>query len=315
MLAQTAPRTTIGLRQHMQHNNHGETPQNHSQPVVDGSNTESPAMIEARMIDHEKASLTKFDKIKKVVGPFGVVLILILKFGTKLKFALPALKFFPMLLKTGGTMIFSIWAYSQLWGWSFALGFVLLILVHEYGHVFAAKCFKLKVGAPMFIPFMGAIIALKEAPRHAWVEFWVAAGGPLAGAVGAGACHLIYLSTGNPFYAALAYTGYFLNLFNMMPTGFLDGGRMVTALSPWLWIIGILIAGAFAIYRPSFIIILILLFSLPRLFTLFRKRTDEENRFFEISHSKRLIAAFIYFGLIVILGTGMLFAYIPITSS
>ena len=80
-------------------------------------------------------------------------------------------------------------------------------------------------------------------------------------------------------------------------------------------IIGILIAGAFAIYRPSFIIILILLFSLPRLFTLFRKRTDEENRFFEISHSKRLIAAFIYFGLIVILGTGMLFAYIPITSS
>ena len=295
----------------MQHNTFSQVPQENEPMPTDSANTESPAMIEARIIDQEKKSLTKFDKLKKLVGPFGVILILLLKFGTKLKFALPIVKFIPMLVKTGGTMIISIWAYSQFWGWSFAVGFVLLILVHEYGHVFAAKCFKLKVGAPMFIPFMGAIIALKEAPRHAWIEFWVAAGGPLAGAMGAGACHLIYFSTGNPFFAALAYTGYFLNLFNMMPTGFLDGGRMVTALSPWLWIVGILIAGTFAIYRPSFIIILILLFSLPRLFTLFRKRTDEENRFFEISKSKRLIAASIYFGLIVLLGTGMLFVHVP----
>jgi Zn-dependent protease len=294
----------------MQHNTFSQVPQENEPMPTDSANTESPAMIEARIIDQEKKSLTKFDKLKKLVGPFGVILILLLKFGTKLKFALPIVKFIPMLVKTGGTMIISIWAYSQFWGWSFAVGFVLLILVHEYGHVFAAKCFKLKVGAPMFIPFMGAIIALKEAPRHAWVEFWVAAGGPLAGAMGAGACHLIYFSTGNLFFAALAYTGYFLNLFNMMPTGFLDGGRMVTALSPWLWIVGILIAGTFAIYRPSFIIILILLFSLPRLFTLFRKRTDEENRFFEISKSKRLIAASIYFGLIVLLGTGMLFVHV-----
>jgi Zn-dependent protease len=294
----------------MQHNTFSQVPQENEPMPTDSTNTESPAMIEARIIDQEKKSLTKFNKFKKLVGPFGVILILLLKFGTKLKFALPIVKFIPMLVKTGGTMIISIWAYSQFWGWSFAVGFVLLILVHEYGHVFAAKCFKLKVGAPMFIPFMGAIIALKEAPRHAWVEFWVAAGGPLAGAMGAGACHLIYFSTGNLFFAALAYTGYFLNLFNMMPTGFLDGGRMVTALSPWLWIVGILIAGTFAIYRPSFIIILILLFSLPRLFTLFRKRTDEENRFFEISKSKRLIAASIYFGLIVLLGTGMLFVHV-----
>ena len=104
--------------------------------------------------------------------------------------------------------------------------------------------------------------------------------------------------------------GYFLNLFNLMPTGFLDGGRMVTALSPWLWVVGIVIAGAFAVYRPSFIIILILIFSLPRLFSLFRKKSDAEKRFFEVSPFQRFVAAVVYFGLILALGTGMLLARI-----
>lgn len=254
-------------------------------------------------------------KLKKLLAPFAVVIILILKFGAKLKFlALPLIKFFPILLKTGGTMILSIWAYSMLWGWQFAAGFVLLIFVHEFGHLIAAKTFSLNVGWPVFIPFMGAVIALKEAPPHAWVEFWVAAGGPIAGGLAAFGCHYIYLQTDNPFFAALAYTGYFLNLFNLMPTGFLDGGRMVTALSPWLWGVGIVIAGVFAFYRPSFIIFLILMFSLPRLFSLFRKRTDSEQRFFEVSPFQRMIAALVYFGLIIALGVGMLYTLVSPTA-
>jgi len=129
-------------------------------------------------------------KLKKLLAPLSVVIILILKFGAKLKFlALPLIKFFPILLKTGGTMILSIWAYSMLWGWQFAAGFVLLVFVHESGHLIAAKTFSLNVGWPVFIPFMGAVIALKEAPPHAWVEFWVAAGGPIAGGLAAFGCH------------------------------------------------------------------------------------------------------------------------------
>ena len=252
---------------------------------------------------------------KKFIGPIGIALVFILKFGAKLKLLIvPLIKFAPILLKTGGTMILSIGAYSMLWGWQFAVGFVLLILIHEFGHLLAAKAFRLDVGWPVFIPFMGAVIALKEAPRHAWVEFWVAAGGPLAGGLAALACHLIYYSTGNPFFAALAYTGYFLNLFNLLPTGFLDGGRMVTALSPWLWVAGIAIAGAFAYMRPSFIIFLIILFSLPRLFSLFKKKSDQEKRFYEISGIQRITAGVIYFGLILSLGAGMMFALVkPMT--
>ena len=255
-------------------------------------------------------------KITKYLGPIGIVLLLIIKFGAKLKFLIfPILKFFPMLLKTGGTMLISIWAYSLFWGWQFAVGFVILILLHEFGHLIAARLFRLPVGLPVFIPFMGALIALKEAPRHAWVEFWIAAGGPIAGGLASLGCHCIYFATGNEFFSALAYLGYFLNLFNLMPTGFLDGGRMVTALSPWLWLVGIVIAGAFAVYRPSIIIFLILLFSLPRLFSLFRERTEEEQRYYEVTPLQRGVAAFVYFGLILALGAGMLSAFVEKTAS
>jgi Zn-dependent protease len=227
-------------------------------------------------------------------------------FGPIIAFGFLILKFIPVILKTGGTMLLTIWVYSMFYGWKFAIGFVLLILIHELGHMIMAKVFKLNVGWPVFIPFMGALIALKEAPKNAWVEFWIAAGGPITGSIAAVACHYIFYVTGNPLFAALAYTGYFLNLFNLMPTGFLDGGRMVTALSPWLWVVGIVIAGAFAVINPSFIIFLIIIFSLPRLFSLFKKKSEEEKRFYEVNAMQRLIAAIIYFGLILFLSVGML---------
>ena len=110
--------------------------------------------------------------------------MLIAKFFAKLKFVLlPLLKFLPILLKSGGTMLLMIWIYTQMWGWQFALGFVLLLLVHETGHLLVAKKFGLKVGAPVFIPFMGAFIALKEAPRNAWIEACVGIGGPMLGSL------------------------------------------------------------------------------------------------------------------------------------
>src|SRR4029453_15395643 len=100
---------------------------------------------------------TAWSRIKKVLGPVAVVGIVIAKFFAKLKLVLlPLLKFLPALLKSGGTMLLMIWVYMQLWGWQFALGFVLLLLVHETGHLLVAKKFGLKVGAPVFIPFMGA---------------------------------------------------------------------------------------------------------------------------------------------------------------
>src|ERR1051326_4195861 len=240
--------------------------------------------------------------LKKAFVPLGVLGVLLMKFKALL---LPALKFLPVLLKTGGTMFLSVWVYAQSWGWWFALGFVLLIFVHECGHLLAARRIGLKVGAPVFIPFMGAFIALKEAPRNAWIEAQVGIGGPLLGTAGAAACDGIYLATGDPMFRALAFTGFLLNLFNLAPVGFLDGGRIVTALSPWLWLVGFGVVLALTIMHPNFILVLILIFSVPRLFSLFRAKSDEERRYFEVTPARRWVMAGMYFGLIVFLLFGM----------
>jgi len=255
---------------------------------------------------------TVWRKFKKLLGPLAAAGVLLLKFGAKLKFLiLPLLKFFPLILKTGGTMILSIAAYAMMWGVWFAVGFVLLIFVHELGHLLAARKCGLKVGAPVFIPFMGAFIALKEAPRDAWIEAQVGIGGPMLGALGAAACEMIHLVTGQPLFRALAYTGFFLNLFNLAPVGFLDGGRIVTALSPWLWLVGFVIIGAMTLLHPNFILILILIFSVPRVFSLFRRKTDAEARYFEVTPAQRWTMAMMYFGLIGLLVLGMHLSHIP----
>jgi Zn-dependent protease len=241
--------------------------------------------------------------LKKALGPLAFLGILLAKFKA---FLIPALKFFPVLLKTGGTMLLSIWVYAQIYTWWFALGFVLLIFVHECGHLLAAKRIGLKVGAPVFIPFMGAVIALKEAPRNAWIEAQVGIGGPLLGALGACACYGIFLLTGNPLFNGLAHVGFFLNLFNLSPIGFLDGGRIVTALSPWFWLVGTVIIGLLLFAHFNFLLLLIFVFSLPRLFSLFRPRSTEEARYYEVTPDQRWIIGGLYFGLIALLVLGMM---------
>ena len=120
--------------------------------------------------------------LKKAAGPLAILGVMLAKFKVLL---VPVIKCLPF-LKTGASMLLSVGVYALAWGWKFALGFVLLIFVHECGHLIAAKRIGLKVGAPVFIPFMGAFIALKEAPRNAWIEAQVGIGGPLLGTIGAG---------------------------------------------------------------------------------------------------------------------------------
>jgi Zn-dependent protease len=253
------------------------------------------------------------DRVRKAAGPIGIALLVVVKFFGKIKFLLlPIMKFALPVVKTGGTMVLSIGVYAMSWGWKFALGFVLLIFVHELGHLIAARRMGLPVGAPVFIPFMGAFIALKEAPKNAWIEAYVGAGGPVLGAIGALLCEVIFLLTGNPMFRALAYTGFLLNLFNLAPVGFLDGGRIVTALSPWLWIVGFVVMSALLVMQPSLLLGLILVLSLPRIFSLFRAKTDEERRFYEVTPRQRMVMGAVYFGLIGLLVAGMAATHIAV---
>ena len=240
--------------------------------------------------------------LKRVFAPVAVVLV------AGGKFLAPLLKFGLPLLKTGGTMFLSIWIYARFYGWQFAVGFVLLLLVHECGHLVGARLMGLKVGAPVFIPFMGAVIALKEAPRNAWIEAVVGIGGPLLGSAGALAVWSMGFVTGHPFWFALGYTGLFLNLFNLIPIVPLDGGRIVTAISPWLWLVGVLIAVPFLLWHWTFVSLIILLIvgsSIPRVLRLFRRQSEEEARFFECTRAQRLTISALYFGLLAGLGAVM----------
>src|SRR5438105_1162355 len=247
-----------------------------------------------------------WSRTKQALGPVAVVGVIIAKFFAKLKFfLLPALKFLPILLKSGGTMLLMIWVYTAMWGWKFGVGFVLLLFVHECGHLIVAKKFGLKVGAPVFIPFMGAFIALKEAPRNAWVEACVGIGGPMLGTLGALACNSLGEVFDAPVFIALAWFGYFLNLFNLTPVGMLDGGRIVTALSRWLWLPGFALLLWFGWKFPNFIVWLIVLLSLPRIYSLFRRRTEEEQRYYEVTPTQRWTMSILYFGLIIALISAM----------
>jgi Zn-dependent protease len=249
-------------------------------------------------------------RLKKALGPVAVVGVVIAKFFVKLKFfILPALKFLPILLKSGGTMLISIWAYALFFGWRFAVGFVLLMFVHECGHLIVARKFGLPVSAPVFIPFMGAFILLKDQPRNAWMEACVGIGGPMLGSLGALSCNSLGEIFNMPFLIALASTGYFLNLFNLMPVGFLDGGRIVTALSRWLWLPGFAMLLWFGWKFPNFIVWLIVIASLPRIYSLFRKRTEEERRYYEVTPTQRWTMSILYFGLIAALALGMYTAH------
>jgi len=98
---------------------------------------------------------------------------------------------FGKLLTTGGTMLISVGAYALIWGWRYAAGFVALLFCHEMGHYLAARQRGLKVGAPTFIPFVGAWIELKEQPMNAETEAYVAMAGPLAGTAASLACYLL----------------------------------------------------------------------------------------------------------------------------
>jgi len=245
-------------------------------------------------------------KLKKFFGPLAAVAVVIANLFAKLKFILlPLLKFFPILLKSGGTMLLSIGIYASIWGWKFAVGFVVLMFVHECGHLIVAKGFGLKVSAPVFIPFMGAFILLKDLPRNAWMEACVGIGGPILGSLGALACHALGKAIDAPVFIAIAYSGYFLNLFNLTPVGFLDGGRIVTAMSRWLWLPGLAVLVWFGWQYMNFIVWIMVFLSLPRVFSLFRKRTEEEERYFEVPTQNRWTMSILYFGLIAMLIFGM----------
>ena len=238
---------------------------------------------------------------KKLLAPFAALAALLAKFKT---IALALFKF--KIFATSGTMLVSIAAYAWIWGWKFAVGFVLLILVHELGHVLELRSQGSPASAALFIPFLGAVVGMRQLPDDAWKESRVALAGPILGSIGAAAVWAAGAALDSNLLVALAFTGFFINLFNLLPIVPLDGGRAVAAIHPALWGLGLAGLVALAFWHPNPILVLILIVGAFELWRRWRERgTPAAAAYYKVKPWQRLTAGAVYIGLAALLAVAM----------
>lgn len=228
----------------------------------------------------------------------GKGLLLLLLGKAKLLLALFKLQTLLVVLKSGGSMLLMVGVYAITWPLSFAIGFAVLLLVHELGHAFALRALGIRFSAPIFIPFVGALIGLKEMPPDAGKEALVAFAGPFLGTVGAQLCLVLHDHSGTPVLLGLAQTGFFLNLINLVPYSPLDGGRIVGAISPKLWLVALPVLVVAGLYLHSIILVIVALLGLPKAIGAWRRRHDPElERYYQLEPATRFWAAAGYLAL------------------
>lgn len=206
------------------------------------------------------------------------------------------------LLMMGGTMLLSMLAYTWIFGWKYALGFVLLLCVHELGHYAAARQRGLAVNGITFVPFVGAWTALGDVPHDAETAAWVGFGGPVIGTLGAMACYFLGRQLDSNLLLALAYSGCMLNLINLIPIKPLDGGHITAVISPKVWLIGAPLLVALFFYRPSPMLLLIAVLAYPQLKLAIWGDPHVPETYYQASVETRMNYAALYIGLCAFLG-------------
>jgi Zn-dependent protease len=241
------------------------------------------------------------DLLKKIWAPIAAAVAFLAKYGA---FVFKAKFFFSIFVSFG--------VYLWIGGPWFAAGLIVLLFVHEMGHVIEAKRQGLPVSAPMFIPLLGAVITLRDNPRDAWHEARLALAGPILGSLGAAAIYALGAVEDSNRLKAIAFLGFFINLFNLLPVVPLDGGRAVAALHPALWLVGLLGLGALVVLRPNPILILILVFAAMELWRRWQTRGyPGAQSYYRVLPWQRAAVAVTYFGLAALLVLGMHETHVP----
>jgi Zn-dependent protease len=247
--------------------------------------------------------------LKRIGGVAVAVGLILAKLGGKAKLilvALPKLKIF----STSASMLVSIAAYQLIFGWKFAVGLVLLLLLHELGHVIQLRREGIEASAPMFIPFLGAVISAKSLGGNAAAEARVGLAGPILGSIATLVPLGIWLATGSDLWRALAYIGFFLNLFNLLPVLPLDGGRAMAALSPYVWALGFVGLIGLTFFFPNPILLLVLLFGGLESWRRWKQRNTPEGRAYNrVPPRTRALVAIVYLSLAALLAVGVAETY------
>ena len=210
---------------------------------------------------------------------------------------------FGKLFGTVGTMLIAIGVYAIVFGWRYAVGIVAMLFVHEMGHYLAARQRGVDVGMPTFIPFVGAWIELKQRPHDAETEAYIGLAGPMLGTVGAIGAYFLARNYGTSWLLAVSYTGFFINLINLIPLPPLDGGRVTAVLSPRIWLLGVPIIGLLMWFQFSMILLLVAILAAPHVMAALRfdKNHPANQAYYAVSPRVRWEYGLIYVGLIAFL--------------
>jgi Zn-dependent protease len=247
---------------------------------------------------------------RRIGGPLVAAIVVGFQWVLKLKFLIFAVAKFSF-LTTALTMVVSVGAYTLLWGWRFAALFVVLLFVHELGHALWLKREGIPSGAPVFIPFLGALISMRGRPQDAYVEAKVGLAGPVLGTIGSAVVLAVGEYTNSNLLRAAAHTGFLLNLFNLLPIVPLDGGRAMAAIHPALWIAGIAGLGVLLVFSPNAILILILLLGGREAWVRWRSRNDAATAsYYTVAAAHRVIIAGLYIGIAAACVLGMRAGYV-----
>jgi Zn-dependent protease len=247
--------------------------------------------------------------LRKLWAPIAALGALLAKFKF-LIFAVAKFKVFTV----AASMVVSVGAYALLGGWWFGLGLVGLIFVHEIGHVLELRRQGVPASAPLFIPFMGAFVGMKQMPKNAWKEAQVALAGPLLGTLGAVGVWIAGVALDSNFLKAMAFIGFLINLFNLLPIVPLDGGRAVAALHPAFWIAGLAGLAVLAYFRPNPILLIVLVLGGMEAWNRWRARhAPEQQEYYSVKPWQRVAVGAVYLGLAAFLVLAMHATHVPRT--
>jgi Zn-dependent protease len=241
---------------------------------------------------------------KRFATPLLLGLLALLKWGKALLLLLPKAK----LLTTSASMLVSVAAYALIWGWRFAAGFVALLFIHELGHYIQLRREGVKPSGMVFIPFLGAAVGTRSLGGSALAEARVGLAGPILGSLATAALLPIAAATDDDFWRALAFTGFFLNLFNLAPVVPLDGGRAMAAMAPWMWFVGFgAIVLLFFVWPNPILLLIVLLGGFETYRRWKTRKTGAEGNadYYKVKPAVRLAVGVVYIGLIVLLALGM----------
>ncbi len=218
------------------------------------------------------------------------------KFLIGVKFLLPVL-----------SALVSFWLYAALFGWQFALGIIALLFVHEMGHFVVIRSKGLPASLPVFIPLLGAYVAMRSMPHNVRDEAEIGIAGPIAGGLGGLLCLGLYFQTHLLIMIPLAYFSFLINLLNLVPVAPLDGARVTGAISRWFWPVGLVLLAIGFFYTRNLFILLIGVIGFFQMLERFRA-TPLQQSYYAVSPLVRVYITALYFGLIAALTLGLIFS-------